>query len=110
MDPPVRWRGAVPSEIFLSQLHDVIQTAMGWNVTRLYLFESHEVTAMDSRSDRSGRVVLAVPVADRCLPRHTSRRARGRGSFGGTFLIIRPARPAQVRTTVYITYWKTGFW
>ena len=42
--PPIWRRALVPGEMTLAELHDVIQTAMGWTNTHLHEFEIDDVS------------------------------------------------------------------
>lgn len=52
---PCVWRRvAIPSNTPLDQVHLMIQDAMGWHDTHMYVFETDEYTIIDPRSDSGG--------------------------------------------------------
>ncbi len=54
VEPPVWRRVAVPSNIHLDELHNVINRAMGWDGWHLYEFEDEKGTFVSSGSHGSG--------------------------------------------------------
>ena len=65
-DPPVWRRLLVPAEATLSQLHDVLQAAMGWHDDHLHEFRVGKTRFGPPHPDPVGLFMGEPPVIDEC--------------------------------------------